>query len=262
MRRQTCTKLRQGFTLLEVLISAMIVTIGILGIASLIPASKYQINEAIRADMAANIGRAAIKTLIAMGAARSDFGNSDITTPNRANTGITNTFGYNWTRTTTVPTNDVLIHDFFCSDDLVQNEKLTMMDETGRPVYDSTLKGDYEWIGTVRRCEKSQTSYCEISAAVSYKRPATPSKCTGSHQSGNIFTIRFTSGDAAEFVPGRWVYVYNAEAAHWYRITDISMQVGYVHLAGPDWDATPAVTIWTPGNVLAAYTEIVPIYTR
>lgn len=61
-RRQN--RLRRGITLLEVLISVAVLSLGLLGLASLIPIGKYQMAEAAKMDRASGIGRAAFRTLV------------------------------------------------------------------------------------------------------------------------------------------------------------------------------------------------------
>ena len=50
---------RRGISLMEVLMSIFILTVGLLGLASLIPVGGYQVGEAVRSDRAAAVGRAA-----------------------------------------------------------------------------------------------------------------------------------------------------------------------------------------------------------
>ena len=55
----THTDPRRGVSLMEVLMSIFILTVGLLGMASLIPVGGFQVSEAIKADRAATVGRAA-----------------------------------------------------------------------------------------------------------------------------------------------------------------------------------------------------------
>lgn len=260
------SKLQHAFTLLEVMISGVVVSVGLLGIASLIPASKYQINEAIKADMAAQIGRSGLKVLITMTAPRNDFGgeNGAQPTPNRDKTITNNIFGYNWDGGAAGAPN---VQDFKCSTDLVPNESMFRPDEDP-PYYDPSLRGNYEWVGTIRRIG----DYCEVSAAVCYRRPEGEISIGGTHLGNNCFQVTGTLNNdiAKELSVGRWVYVYQGSNGHWYRIVDSSLntETKYLQLAGPHWgtvgtEATSnQVTIRTPGGVIAAYTEIVPIFCR
>ncbi|MBL8829248.1 MAG: hypothetical protein JNM18_19855, partial [Planctomycetaceae bacterium] len=54
-------------TLLETLIAIFVVTVGLLGLATLIPVGRYQMEEATRIDRGAALGRAAFRDLAARG---------------------------------------------------------------------------------------------------------------------------------------------------------------------------------------------------
>ena len=58
---QTC---RQGFSLLEVLVSVFVVLIGLLGVATMIPAGRYEMLQARKADMGADLSRAIMNSVI------------------------------------------------------------------------------------------------------------------------------------------------------------------------------------------------------
>ncbi len=58
---QTC---RQGFSLLEVLVSVFVVLIGLLGVATMIPAGRYEILQARKADMGADLSRAIMNSVV------------------------------------------------------------------------------------------------------------------------------------------------------------------------------------------------------
>lgn len=58
---QTC---RQGFSLLEVLVSVFVVLVGLLGVATMIPAGRYEMLQARKADMGADLSRAIMNSVI------------------------------------------------------------------------------------------------------------------------------------------------------------------------------------------------------
>ena len=58
---QTC---RQGFSLLEVLVSVFVVLVGLLGVATMIPAGRYEMLQARKADMGADLSRAVMNSVI------------------------------------------------------------------------------------------------------------------------------------------------------------------------------------------------------
>ncbi|MBR0238403.1 MAG: prepilin-type N-terminal cleavage/methylation domain-containing protein [Thermoguttaceae bacterium] len=55
---------RHGFSLLEVLVSVFVVLIGLLGVATMIPAGRYEILQARKADMGANLSRAVVNSVV------------------------------------------------------------------------------------------------------------------------------------------------------------------------------------------------------
>ena len=57
---RTSTGARSGLSLLEVLISVFVLSIGLLGVAAVIPLGYHQIVEATKADRAASCGRAGL----------------------------------------------------------------------------------------------------------------------------------------------------------------------------------------------------------
>ena len=58
---QSC---RQGFSLLEVLVSVFVVLIGLLGVATMIPAGRFELLQARKADMGADLSRAVMNSVI------------------------------------------------------------------------------------------------------------------------------------------------------------------------------------------------------
>lgn len=54
---------RRGITLLEVLVSLLVLTVGLLGVAALLPIGKYEMEQAGRSDRAAVLGQAAFRDL-------------------------------------------------------------------------------------------------------------------------------------------------------------------------------------------------------
>ncbi len=55
---------RHGFSLLEVLVSVFVVLIGLLGVATMIPAGRYEMLQARKADMGADLSRAVMNSVI------------------------------------------------------------------------------------------------------------------------------------------------------------------------------------------------------
>jgi hypothetical protein len=55
---------RRGISLLEVLAAIGVLSIGLLGLASLLPLGRYTISEAVKADRAGTLGRAAMRDIV------------------------------------------------------------------------------------------------------------------------------------------------------------------------------------------------------
>jgi hypothetical protein len=54
---------RRGITLLEVLVAIFVLTVGLLGVAALLPIGKYEMEQGARSDRAASLGQAAFRDL-------------------------------------------------------------------------------------------------------------------------------------------------------------------------------------------------------
>ncbi|MDO4574575.1 MAG: prepilin-type N-terminal cleavage/methylation domain-containing protein [Planctomycetia bacterium] len=257
---------RNGFTLLEVLISAMVIMVGILGIATLIPASKYQINESVKADMAANYGRATLKTLVTQREEWLDELSSTITYHNW-NGGT----GGAWSNSTISEIAKATGTDFFCSDDLQIDG--TVEAEDGQPpqyltpeeAQTESIRGKFETVVTIVKLDEG---YCSLGVAVCSNRPLSGFSLSGTFQNNGYGggDIQLDSiPDDLEIRVGDWVFISNTTEGYWYRIVGSGLDKGsnYLQVSGPDWvNSSKSVTIASPGNVVGAFTEVVPLYTR
>lgn len=63
---------RRGITLLEILIAVGVLAIGLLGLASLLPVGRYELQQALKFDRGSALGRAAFRDLLVRGALRPD----------------------------------------------------------------------------------------------------------------------------------------------------------------------------------------------
>lgn len=259
---------RSGFTLLEVLVSTSVIMIGIFGIAGAIALSEQLVMNSFRADMAANCGRAALETMVTQNWME-----------NVESSSAGSIAYYNWMPGQIRGTQnrndaDTNSEDFNCSDHIRQNNAGRDL-ENNPPHYDKTLNGDYTWIGTIRRLS---SNYCEVSAAVTCRRST---KGT-SYISANVDSIRDDFGNVyaritslseeyqEEIRTGEYVYLMDsngtnsASHAHWYHISSMYNDGGsiYLTLRGPQWTGNSTGQILTPGGVLGAYTQVVPINLR
>ncbi len=261
---------RGGFTLLEVLVSTSVIMIGIFGIAGAIALSEQLVLNSFRADMAANCGRAALETMVTQNWMDQVRGksNGDIVY-------------YNWmpgqirgreNRTA----DDMNGEDFNCSDHIRQNNSGVDLG-SNPPQYDISLNGDYTWVGTIRRIS---TNYCEVSAAVTCRRSTKGTEYISASVSnirddfGNVYVQASASSLTDEYLEdirtGEFVYLTNssnsssASQAHWYQISSMYTDGGTIHmtLRGPQWIGGGSGQIFTPGGVIGAYTQIVPMQLR
>ncbi len=258
---------KSGFTLLEVLISTSVIMIGVFGIAGAIALSEQLVKNSLRCDMAANCGRAALKTMITQ---------NWIDDLDDLNEGSTKYYNWNGDTSSNNQEQDRKKEDFNCSDHLRQDNRNVDLEESP-PQYNTSLKGDYTWIGTIRKLENS---YCEVSAAVTCKRALSASENAISatvtlEQNGDysdVLTAKvgnnsLSDENAEELKAGQFVYLLSSGAnsqAHWYRMNSIYSHNGtiYIELRGPFWDGGTSGQIRTPGGVIAAYTQIVPTQLR
>lgn len=73
MRRFHDPSTRRGITLLEVVISMMVVAVGLLGLAALLPVGRYELAEATKYDRGSTLGRAAFRDLLVRGLLKPDM---------------------------------------------------------------------------------------------------------------------------------------------------------------------------------------------
>lgn len=270
---------RAGFTLLEVLIATSVIMVGIFGIASAIALCEQLFKTSFRADMAANCGRAALETMLA-----EDFMKDNFTPSATLTNPVLKTC--NWTAGTnsnlTLSDSQKTAADFECKDHLRQNNSLKT-DEEDPPNYDTTLKSDYSWVGTIHQISGE---YCEVSAAVAYKRYRNANGTFETLQNSGSIKDNFgvinaevselwkdstgtSSDDMSEQIQaGHFVLLAKDNIAHWYRIENVYTIGGimYLQLHGPGWknaeSGISGVTFYTPGGVVGVYTQIVPIQNR
>ncbi len=251
---------KSGFTLLEVLISTSVIMVGVFGIAGAIALSEQLVKNSLRCDMVANCGRAALETMVTQNWL------GDLDGLNEGNVKY-----YNWGDGSSTANRQK--EDFNCSDHIRQNNAGVDL-EANPPQYDLSLKGDYTWVGTIRKCENG---YCEVSAAVTCKRPTSgnevisASVTLGKNGYSDILTAKvsgISDENAEELKAGQYVYLRSSgtnSEAHWYRINSVYPDTDGVlslELRGPHWTGGGNGEVQTPGGVLAAYTQVVPMQLR
>ncbi|MDO4550758.1 MAG: prepilin-type N-terminal cleavage/methylation domain-containing protein [Planctomycetia bacterium] len=244
---------RRGFTLLEVLISCMVIVIGLLGIAALIPAGKIQFAQAMQKDMAANYGRAGLRTIMTSGYLKTERNGIQYINwtagggeGNRIYEGKDNGF------------------DYYCSDDLVSGE----VAHAEYPEYYTDVtysNSNFQWVATV--CSLGNGFY-EVSAAVCCRRPTqgftTTGTFTGGYGGGDITLTVPNTEDGRVVSSGEWVFVSSGTYGCWYKVvmTGFDQGSGVISVSGPDWRGPQGVTVASPGNVVGVYTEVMSGNTR
>lgn len=246
MKILTCLSIRhrraargasRGFTLLEVLISGVVISVGLLGVAAMVPMARHLIIKAVKADMASCYGRAGLRMIASDGHLEAGTlnwnGNGGVGTNRTSNSGKD---GF----------------DYHCSAALM--EFLEKDINVQFPMYklysDET---NYQWLATIRNLGND---FFEVSVAVCHNRAAnnysSAATFNGGFGGGNI--TGFTATDMIK--PGEWIYVYaSANNGRWFKVMDISKSS--VTVTGPDWrNSGGSVTVATPGGVIGVFTEV------
>lgn len=225
----------KGFTLLEVLISGVVISVGLLGVAAMIPMARHLLVKAVKADTASCYGRAGLRMIAAdahLSAGTLNWNGGP--GGNRTTNSGKNSFDYN------------------CSAALM--EYLEKDINVQFPMYKQySDETNYQWLATIRNLGND---FFEVSVAVCYNRAATGyssgAKFSGGFGGGNI--TGFTGTDMIK--PGEWIYVYaNATNGRWFKVMDISSSA--ITVSGPDWhNSGGTVTVATPGGVVGVFTEV------
>ncbi len=233
-RRRT----RAGFTLLEVLISGVVISVGLLGVAAMVPMAKYLVSKAIQADMASCYGRAGLRMIAADG---------------NLSAGALNWNGGPMTSSTAHSGKDAF--DYHCSADLVE----FMKRDPAIPFPTYMMYADktqFEWLATVRDLG---SGFYDVSVAVSYHRAVDGYKSGGTFSGGYGGGSITGFGETKEIKPGEWVFICSSgdtNNGHWFKVMDISPTT--VSVSGPDWlNHGGSVTVATPGGVVGVFSEVI-----
>ena len=183
---------RRGVSLLEVLASIGVLSIGLLGLAALLPIGRYTISEAVKGDRAGDCGRAALRDIVV----RRMLDSTTWTVPTIANQsqsflldpigcmasapGMNPKFGGTAVPRITLNTlNTVVLANQICmgADDLKfgMPEDMTPPQPVGRPTmmldasYKPVPNGDFSWFATVTPMLNNPTRFT-VSIVVCSKR--------------------------------------------------------------------------------------------
>jgi len=295
MRRATRT--RRGITLMEVLISTFVLSIGLLGLAALIPVGQFTLIETAKADRSGACGRAALRDVYAE---RMLNWESWVPQPSGANTNlepfVIDPLGVNagmpanfaglagFSRRTLISVaTGVALTDieaertFRWHDDLVFKRP---EDPTFRPVLDPLQPGlfdagTYSWLLTVVPAKvqddvlmADKTLY-RISIVVCYRRDFDPTGA-GEHLTRATISPGGWGGGAVVLADKQvvkedeWIMLCDttSEQCHWYRVVAAGESpTDQLQLMGPDWDTTGSAQADAVivDNVVGVYTVTVDL---
>ncbi len=288
---------RAGISLMEVLISIFVVSIGLLGIAALIPVANYSLVETSKSDRTAACGQAAMRDVRVRALADPQIWSLGNTTPfNNAETyvldplgGASVSFGQVPRVTYSGMNSTAAERIFYWQDDLLFDMG---QDDSTRPKgfdwdSDGTLDGpiaeqSYSWFLTVTPSPmlegaNNERRQCTVSVVVCYKRDFDTPTSTDEVTLDNVLVTNTPSGAIVSGIEvsgsqnletGQWVMLSGPteagarQVAQWYRIT-----AGYdefFSVEGPNWPSTggtneiPNRMLVIPG-VLGVYTTTVEL---
>ncbi len=254
---QSC---RHGFSLLEVLVSVFVVLIGLLGVATMIPAGRYEMTEARKADMGANLSRALLRSAITQ--LNDEWTTTDVcqfiindATLQGAKDISTYLTGANLTKCAIGFNNNSLLDG---DDDVywtVENNKVSLWDSTGANGKGLEVIGSGHYLGLVTVIPQGN-GYYEVTAAVAYRTTSADCRSIGvTINAGGMCSG--ANGNLPQ--PGNYVMINkdNDIRYRWYRVENI--YESYVTLQGPDVQPEQAgnATMIIPGNIISVCSRTV-----
>lgn len=270
------TTSRNGITLLEVLVSVFIISVGLLGVAAMIPLGKLAISQTNIADRTGTLGRSALRDVEVR--RMLDYRYLFPTTCNTAYVidplgyvnGLTGALGVPRLGMRQFP-DEVSAHltptqadpIFRCADELIftMPKDMNPPQSGDRPVPNGFNEGNFSWFITV--CPSRSDIALNIpvglrrdytvSVVVCHKRDFDP---TGTGEGATVNPVTFLGGgygggtiqlnpaDAAileHIKTDQWVMLAasTGATAKWYRVVGVgNIGTPYISLVGPDWDTT------------------------
>lgn len=258
---------RSGFSLLEVLVSVFVVLIGLLGVATMIPAGRYEMTEARNADMGANLSRALLRSVITQ--INTDWTPTDLSyyitfkgDASPSSVLVANALGKaplaeytgNFNNNPVLKGNNDLYWTLN-DDKLVQ--LWSQPDAGGDAVNSGNAAfnvaqvmgtGAYTAFATII---PQGNGFYEVTAGVVYRiAPDDDKTFAVTSQGGGTFTV------VGEELPerGQYVLLYgDNNSPHWYRVENI--YGGFITLQGPEWFGGGNATMLVPGKVVSVSTR-------
>jgi len=282
----------RGISLMEVLISLFILSVGLLGVAALIPVGRFAVVEATQSDRCAACGHAATARIKAQNLVNGDWWGFNPDGPVTAGAAFavdplgSSNFGGSIARVNYTNMAPALAQQtFIFGDDLLFD---IPEDESSRPRglgIDGTVgppvsEGRYTWFLTVMPSAAEDAAAANngwqarknftVSAAVCFQRDLTGGEDVPLSPGGGDMTAKFLqfSANAASGVErDDWLLVCGQRqggipVAQWYRVASAGTAGGttFVTLHGPDWPSTYSVgqVIYMP-SVIGVYTTTVAL---
>jgi hypothetical protein len=280
---------RRGFSLMEVLISAFLLTIGVLALAAMIPLGRLAIAEAFKADYAGACGRAAMHDVKIRGMANPQYWSATNNTgcvvidPQGILNGMTGAFGgvprvnlaYPNAAGSLVPYDLNMANLVFNShDDLKINTPTNkalgpsiVRDATGAPVTEQ----NYSWLATVEPAPSEaalgpdQRNHFVVSVVVCYQRGFTTTdeiSATLTPGTGGSATL----GTPLPVKENDWVAVCGGGKCRWYRVVAAGTTPGaqsggatFLSLDGPDFPPGANLAVMIRTRVIGVYTTTVEV---
>ncbi len=285
----------RGLSLLEVLASIGVLSIGILGLAALLPIGRFTLLQATKADRAGDCGRAGLRDVVVrrmldpnnwtVGAGSMQAIAIDplgMTSPNPPGKAPAKLGGFT-PRTSLKNCNTFALAQqaFVWPDDLIvtmpEDEKPAQ--PAGRSKIQLGNKGDYSWFATV---VGDDPTHFVVSIVVCYKRDVTAEKAVaipvaqfydksadGTALGGGSVKLSAPISDAVGAANGiavkenDWVALCNNKGlCRWYRVASIGDDSSLLTLVGPDWTPTAGDQLVALGqSVIGVYTQSVELDT-
>ena len=268
---------RRGVSLLEVLISIFVISVGLMSLAMLIPAGAMAINEANKADRSGACGRSAmrevkIRRMLDFNYFTTDPGKGPFAIdPLGKWKGMPDTFaGLPRLGLTSVPSFEVADQIFVWRDDLSlvlpkdrSLRSYVNLDNNGN----ADSEGHYSWFMTVTPSPAEadlpwkQKSTFSVSVAVCHNRGFDPAeeKAVLARFHGPGFgggTIQL-SGDPGKIRTNQWIMLCDSTQCKWYRV--VSAAPSMINLTGPDWHGAQAAAAVIIEDVIGVYSTTVEI---
>jgi len=287
---------RRGVSLMEVLISTFVLSIGLLGLAALLPLGRFAVVETNKADYSGACGRAAmrdveIRRMLFAGNWATNPGNGAFAIdPLGVNAGLGDLGGVLPRITLIVPATGTPYTAaqaeavFVWKDDLsftIPNNARTYrrfyQDAAGTtdgptPTAWPVIEGHYSWLltaspaATESGLQPIDRRTYNLSVVVCYRRKpgvvaeqsAAASFVGGVGLGGGTITV----ASGLEVKEGEWLLLCNAAVARWYRVVSVGQSPATrMTLQGPDWDVAnypQPVAVVIP-TVLGVYSTVVEL---